>query len=313
VSGLSDLLSHIGEGFKAAGEGVGRGVTGWAEQVPGAGKQVGEDIGRAARGTYRKASEESAQAQHWLGVPESGWSYTQGGGGDPATAKKGKDAQAVETADPTVGTGGSRKAMWSPGSTGQEAIAKTLPQTPSLTTDIDHVMASYYNELTNLGPEYQREMDYLRPYLAPTTGQTFSDVVSASRASESPQGDTRVIAAGSALQDALTNQTPPGFGNLASAAKESMHTLPYSATLQAVLEAGKNQVLGYSTIPNISNISTANWPSNVQSILPYLESHIGYNPQSGLPSPTQAAIQAAQQPSAFNPASTQSSGGPGRY
>jgi hypothetical protein len=199
--------------------------------------------------------------------------------------------------------------MWAPGSSGQEALIKTLPEAPSLTTDIDHVMASYYNELTRLGPEYGAEMAYLAPYLAPSTGQSFSGVVGQSVAQGSPQGNTGVLAADTALAAALTGQKAPGFGGMATAAKEFTHTLPYSATLQAVLEAGKNQVLGYSTIPNISNINTTNWPSNVQSILPYLESHIGYNPSSGLPTATTAAIQAGQQPAAFNPATTKSSSG----
>jgi hypothetical protein len=316
MSGLSDLLSQAGEGFvRDVADPVGR----WAQSVPGAGKQVGEDIGKAARSSYRKGEASQAayedalaRAQHWAGIPQSQWTY-EGYGGDPQKKGKGKKKATEDAAT----TGPEQPAGYGTGLTMKgglfDKLAATVPKVPTLEQTLNQAFQPYYNELTNLGPEYQAEMNYLRPYLAPTTGQTFSDVVNQSKAQESPQGNTGVIAADTALQNAMTNQPAPGFRNLAPAGKQMVSGLPYAATLQAVLEAGKNQVLGYSTIPNITNINTTNWPSNVQSILPYLESQIGYNPSTGLPNSKTSQMQQLQQPATFNPQTTQSSSNPGGY
>lgn len=173
--------------------------------------------------------------------------------------------------------------------------AKTPPSTQG---DINSILEPYINELTNLGPEYNAEMEFLKPYLTQTGSQapqSFAGLESASTADESPTGSKTVNEADESVGNAIESEQAPGFGSLASAAKDYEGTLPYSDILQTVLGAGKNEIL-YGTTPNISSISTAGWPSSLQDAYGYLtQAATGTNANTALPSPAAAATQAAAQ------------------
>lgn len=192
----------------------------------------------------------------------------------------------VGLADPT--SLGAAKAL--SGTPVTQSIPKTLSQ------NVDSYLDPYVKEMMNLGPEYQSEMDFLKPYLTGTgssTPETFDQLTSASKADESSTGSKAVNAADAQAGNALENQPAPGFGQLASAAKDYEGTLPYSDILQTVLGAGKNEIL-YGVNPNISSISTKEWPASLQQAYGYLtEAATGTNAQSGLNAPSVAAGQTA--------------------
>lgn len=179
----------------------------------------------------------------------------------------------------------------------QQGIRQPTSQ-PGVQQDINEILQPYINELMNLGPEYGSEMEYLKPYLTQTGAgapQTFDQVVNESKAQESPTGNTAVNEADESLGNTVANQQPPGFGELATAAKEYEGTVPYSQLLQTVLGAGKNEIL-YGTVPNISNIQTGGWPESLQHAYQFLtQAATGTNANSGLQSPTAAAKAAASQ------------------
>ena len=162
--------------------------------------------------------------------------------------------------------------------------AKTPPSTQG---DINAILEPYIKEMMNLGPEYQSEMEYLKPYLMGTGAgapETFQQLEAGSKADESPTGSKAVNAADQALGTAIEGQQPPGFGNLATAGEQYENTLPYSDILQTVLGAGKNEIL-YGTVPNTSNINTKGWPSSVQGAYDFLAQNVGVSPISGLTNP----------------------------
>lgn len=194
-------------------------------------------------------------------------------GADPITGLKLNPATGqLEVADPGIANA----------TKGQNQIAP----------DVNDILAPYLKELQNLGPEYQQEMDYLKPYLEGTGAgapESFAQLRAGSQADESATGSKAVNAADQAAGTALENQQPPGFGNLAQAAGEFAGTVPYSQILQTVLGAGKNEIL-YGTIPNISNISTKGWPQSLQDAYSFLtQSATGTNPSTGLNAPQVAA------------------------
>lgn len=177
------------------------------------------------------------------------------------------------------------------GPTAGKLLASDKPP-PTTQQDVNSYLDPYVKEMMNLGPEYQQEMDFLKPYLTGTGAsapETFDALTSASKADESPTGSKSVNAADSAAGNAVENQAAPGFGQLASAAKEYEGTLPYSDILQTVLGAGKNEIL-YGTTPNISSISTSEWPEQLQQAYSYLtQAATGTNAGTGLNNPTVAA------------------------
>jgi hypothetical protein len=154
------------------------------------------------------------------------------------------------------------------------------------------------NELLNIGPEYGAEMQYLAPYLSPEH-QTFSGLTAQSQANESPSGDKGLAASEQGLATAIKNEPSPGFGQAATAAQQFEQQIPYGQVLQDVLAAGKNEILGYSTVPNLSNLNTTGWPSALKSVVPYLEKSIGYT-SAGLPNTVTSAFQSAGQPGGTN-------------
>lgn len=168
---------------------------------------------------------------------------------------------------------------------------------PGTQADINEILSPYINELLNLGPEYGQEMEYLKPYLmgqGANAPQTFQGVVDASKAAESPTGDTRLQEAEQQVGQAAANETMPGFGGMAEAAKEFEGTVPYAQLLQTLLGAGKNEIL-YGTTPNISNVNTSGWPATLQQAYSFLtQAATGTNAQSGLQAPKVAAKKGAQ-------------------
>lgn len=183
--------------------------------------------------------------------------------------------------------------MWSNAVAGTVKGAKHVAdQPPTTQMDINKILQPYINEMTNLGPEYSAEMEYLKPYLEGTGAaapQTFQQLEAGSKADETPTGSAKVNEADQSAGTALENQQPPGFGALASAAKQYEGTLPYSDILQTVLGAGKNEIL-YGTTPNLSTIETTGWPDPLQQAYKYLVANAtGDNPTTGFPTPKVAA------------------------
>lgn len=169
-------------------------------------------------------------------------------------------------------------------------LAGTMPQTPSTQTDINQMLAPYMKELTNLGPEYAAEMEYLKPYLSPEYSNALEQSVAKQYGGSGVQAPAHdaaqqaLNATETQLGNAAKNMQPPGFGDLAGAAKQYAGSIPYQDILQSVLMAGKNEILGYSTIPNLTNVNTSQWPAALQGIMPYLEQSIGVS-SSGIATP----------------------------
>lgn len=164
-------------------------------------------------------------------------------------------------------------------------------QPGSTQLDINKVLQPYIDEMSKLGPEYQEEMDFLKPYLEGTGAQapqTFQQIEAGSKADETPTGSAKVNEADEAAGTAAADQKAPGFGALAQAGKEYEGTLPYSDILQTVLGAGKNEIL-YGSTPNLSAVSTAGWPASVKAAYDASISGTGVNPTTGLVAPTVAA------------------------
>jgi hypothetical protein len=208
----------------------------------------------------------------------------------PATPNPSSDLP--DTAKATVGSSDTQAGVLTP----------QAKQPASTQTDINSILEPYLKEMQNLGPEYQAEMDYLKPYLQGTGAEapeTFQQIEAGSKADETPTGSAKVNEADQSLGQAIEGQAKPGLGELATAGEEYAGTVPYSQILQTVLGAGKNEIL-YGTIPNISNISTKGWPESLQNAYQFLtQAATGTNAQTGLPSPTSAATaQAAQQQAA---------------
>lgn len=114
----------------------------------------------------------------------------------------------------------------------------TQNRQPSENQDISSILEPYINEMMQLGPEYQSEMDYLKPYLLGTGAEapeTFKQLESSSAANASPTGNTAVNAADAAVGQEIEGQPAPGFGNVAKAGEEYAATLPYAQPLQAGL------------------------------------------------------------------------------
>ena len=178
------------------------------------------------------------------------------------------------------------------GSSSEKLLATAGKPAPTTQQDVNSYLDPYVKEMMNLGPEYQSEMDFLKPYLegtGPSAPETFKQLQAGSQADESPTGSKAVNAADQAAGTQVANEPAPGFGALAKAGKEYEGTLPYSDILQTVLGAGKNEIL-YGTTPNISSISTKEWPEQLQQAYSYLtQAATGTNAGTGLNNPTVAA------------------------
>lgn len=160
---------------------------------------------------------------------------------------------------------------------------------PSGAQQIENYLAPYLKELTNLGPEYSKEMAYLAPYLSPAH-QSFADIKAGSIADESPTGSKAVQAADTAAEKQIASTTDPNKG-LAAAGKQFAGTVPYSEPIQAGL-AYQKYLQTYGGEPT----NTQGW-DNQQAAQAYQGILAGGStPGGGLPSITAgAAAQTANQ------------------
>ena len=205
-----------------------------------------------------------------------------------------------------------------PGATETSTGAKTTSGSPSplegvnsLGMGIDKILAPYMTDLSRLGPEYQQEMSYLAPYLTGSTNAATDQVVYQGAMQGAGGGVQQVndttpeaqeLNAAEASQGAkILSQPAPGFGNVAQATKQYEQSLPYSQVLSTVLKGGQNEVLYGSTVPNLTNINAAQFPTDIQNVLKGLTSSVGVNPSTGLPSPATASIAAANNPNTTAP------------
>jgi hypothetical protein len=114
----------------------------------------------------------------------------------------------------------------------------TAVKYPSEQTDINSILEPYVNQLMQLGPEYQKEMNYLAPYLS---GQVTDNQLAPAPAYTGPdastvnEGQESLNQADNALGTAVEDQTAPGFGQETSAAKQYENTILPSAGIQSGL------------------------------------------------------------------------------
>lgn len=181
---------------------------------------------------------------------------------------------------------------------------------PSLQQDINTYMQQYSNELTSLGPEYAKEMAFLKPYMEGNPGAGLEASVASEYGGSgvkpitgpTPQGEA--LGAASAANAAAIEGFKPGFGDLAAGAKQQEQTASYADVLNTVLGAGKNELL-YGSVPNFSAINTSQFPPSVQALYGQLQtaqgggSTLGVNPLTAANQLTQQ--QAAQSANAYNP------------
>jgi hypothetical protein len=170
-----------------------------------------------------------------------------------------------------------------PGSTTSENLLKgnSLPQYPSEQTDINSILEPYVNQLMQLGPEYQKEMNYLAPYLsgqvtdnqlAPTPAYTGPD------ASTVNEGQSSLMQADNALGTAVEDQDAPGFGQETSAAKQYENTILPSAGIQSGLAYQK-----YLETYGGMQADQANWTQEQKDAYAAI---VGDTSSTGLPSVT---------------------------
>jgi hypothetical protein len=122
----------------------------------------------------------------------------------------------------------------------EAAKAKAVqPKGRSEAQDINAALSSYMDAMSSLGPEYGKEMEYLRPYLNPGS-QTFSGLLNTAALQASPTGNTAVNAAGQQLAQASAAGPTPGFGHVADMLKSYEKSIPAAGPLQAALAYQKS-------------------------------------------------------------------------
>lgn len=217
-------------------------------------------------------------------IPQFKTDPAKSGGAQPAEAERTAElqGQAATTQALKTGVGNAAGApLYTP--QGAEKLAGTVPQTPSISQDIDHLLSKYMNELTNLGPEYGQEMEFLKPYLNPGD-ETLGQVISQSKANASPAGDTTVNAADAKLAQAADNLSLPGFGALAAANKSYENVLPYQDAMQAALGYQK-----YLETYGGQQVNTSAWPQSIQDAYQAITNTAPGAAPSGLPGLSSAA------------------------
>lgn len=172
-----------------------------------------------------------------------------------------------------------------------QTLLGTAQQPQSLSSGIDQLMGQYVNEMSQLGPEYSKELEYLAPYLTGSNNQSFQDILNTSKENESPTGDKAVAAADTAAGNATLGENAPGFGNLAGATKQYEGQLTSGGPIQASL-AYQKYLQTYGGLPSTSIPS---------SISQYITGTTGTaQGGSGLPSPAAAGAQATATANATN-------------
>jgi hypothetical protein len=126
-----------------------------------------------------------------------------------------------------------------PGSVASENALTQQPNVkyPSTSQDISSILDPYVKELQQLGPEYQKEMDYLAPYLSgsQSTGLPSAPTYSGPDSAAVNSADAALGTAEQNVASATENEPAPGFGKLADAAKEYEGTIEPSAGIQSAL------------------------------------------------------------------------------
>jgi hypothetical protein len=182
---------------------------------------------------------------------------------------------------------------------------------PSTSQDVTALLQPYLSTLSSLGPAYGAEMQYLAPYLQPSTAGPEAAMKMANAVpgnagalsgmeaawAKSPE-EQSMTAAESALGNVVSSQTQPGFRDIAQGAQQFAGVTPYTDVLSAMLEGMKNYIVFGSVSPSLGNINVSNWPSNMQAAYNYLAQ--GLKPpttpgQQGLPNPKVAAQTYQQQ------------------
>lgn len=175
--------------------------------------------------------------------------------------------------------------------------------------EIDKILQPYLQEVGSLGPEYSKEMDFLKPYMAgtATSDSTLTNEANAAVGGgvQAPNpnalpGESDLSNAQNALTATMEGQTP-GFGALNQANKQFEGTVPYSSLIQTALTAGKNELQGYSTVPNFTNVNTSQWPAALQQVWNTIQSSVGVNPNSGLANPSTVQQANQNQPAGYQP------------
>lgn len=121
---------------------------------------------------------------------------------------------------------------------GAQGKDTTAVKYPTEGQDINSILEPYVNQLMQLGPEYQKEMNYLAPYLS---GQVTDSQLAPAPAYTGPdasavnEGQESLNQADNALGTAIEGEPKPGFGNLATAAKQYESTIEPSAGIQSGL------------------------------------------------------------------------------
>lgn len=103
---------------------------------------------------------------------------------------------------------------------------------PSVSGDINSIMSSYLNQMANLGPEYQSEMNYLAPYVNPGA-ETWEGLLNTAALQQGPTGNTAVQAAGEGLGNAIEGMPKPGFGQEEQALNQYAQDIPFQAALSS--------------------------------------------------------------------------------
>ena len=179
--------------------------------------------------------------------------------------------------------------------------------------DIEQALQPYVDQLTNLGPEYAAEMKYLEPYLAPNqslaTEQAVAKSFSPDVATQTPNALNTALTGAEETTQAATEAEQPAlekaFADAGAGAKEYAKTVPSTSILDAILQAGRNEIL-YGSVPNLTNIDTTNWEPSLKAVYSYLTQSAGVTP-GGLPTPSNAITTLP----ATTPAVSSSTGGGG--
>lgn len=189
-------------------------------------------------------------------------------------------------------------------------------QTNTPGQDVDSYLRSYVTQLTNLGPEYSKEMAYLAPYLTGQSGATTSSAQAQSIGQSLAGGGVRpddltspvestIDKAENALGAANVAQTPAiasAFDTAAKSMSNYEETIPYADVLSSALAYGKSQLQYEGTGAN-----TSGWAPQMQSLYQYLSSAAGIGGVGlpGAPTVTEAQLGSAGT-SQQQPASTES-------
>ena len=167
----------------------------------------------------------------------------------------------------------------------QEALMKTVPTVTTPEQDIEQYLKPYMDQLTDLGPEYQKEMDFLTPYMSPNQG---SAGLAAAPAYTGPdaavvnKSQAALNTADQAVMDAYTKMPKPGFAIAAADASGYEQSILSQAPIQAALNY-QRYLQTYGGMP----ASTTGWSPDIASAYSAILGSTGGS--SGLPGITSAA------------------------